>query len=84
MGSRALTMRRFLLTKFGEPKPWSVEEVQVLLAKMRADINNKDIHAYQIYRRVWVSLPLFIILCTIANMKDRHKSRLMLNRRLRS
>lgn len=50
-------MYRFLLTKFGEPTPWSVEEVQVLLAKMRADINNKDIHAYQIYRRVWVSLP---------------------------
>lgn len=53
-----LTVTRYLLTKFGDPEPWSPEEVQVLLAKVRKDMDNKDYHAYSRIRRVWAQKPL--------------------------
>lgn len=37
---------RYLLTKFGLPEPWSIEEVQVYVAKVRAEINNPRYHIY--------------------------------------
>lgn len=36
----------YLLTKFGLPEPWSIEEVQVFVAKARAEINNPKHHIY--------------------------------------
>lgn len=36
----------WLLTHFGEPEPWTKEEVQVYLAKVRAELKNPHIHAY--------------------------------------
>lgn len=36
-----------LLTKFGAPTPWKPEEVQVFLAKVRAELKNHAIHGYQ-------------------------------------
>lgn len=36
----------WLLTHFGEPEPWTKEEVQVYLAKVRAELKIPHIHAY--------------------------------------
>lgn len=44
----------YLLTKFGLPEPWSPEQVQVYLAKVRKEINTGGYHTYFIFRRVWV------------------------------
>lgn len=37
----------WLLTHFGEPEPWTKEEVQVFLAKVRVELKNPHIHAYE-------------------------------------
>ena len=36
----------YLLTKFGDPVPWSKEEVQVYVANLRKDIMNPRYHLY--------------------------------------
>lgn len=36
----------WLLTKYGEPYPWSPEEVQVYVATMRNAINDPSVHTY--------------------------------------
>jgi hypothetical protein len=36
----------WLLTHFGEPEPWTKEEVQVFLAKVRIELKDPYIHAY--------------------------------------
>ncbi|KAJ5292147.1 hypothetical protein N7478_001398 [Penicillium angulare] len=41
----------YLLTKHGCPHPWSKEEVHVLVAKVRAEIQNPMIHVYQYVKR---------------------------------
>lgn len=45
------------MTRFGEPEPWTPEEVHVYLAKVRKEIENPDIHAYVFRRRVWAQKP---------------------------
>ncbi|KAJ5743227.1 hypothetical protein N7533_010329 [Penicillium manginii] len=47
----------FFLTKYGVPEPWSIEEVQVLMAKVRKEIHNPRHHLYQVARRVWGRRP---------------------------
>ena len=47
----------FLLTHFGEPEPWSPEQVQILLMEMRKDLSNKNYHPYGALRRVWAQKP---------------------------
>ncbi|CAG7962766.1 unnamed protein product [Penicillium nalgiovense] len=47
----------WLLTKFGAPSPWSTEEVQVYLSKVRAELRNSRTHAYEPCRRVWARKP---------------------------
>ena len=37
----------FLLTKYGVPRPWQKEEVQVLVAKIRQELQTPSIHVYQ-------------------------------------
>jgi hypothetical protein len=37
----------WLLTHFGEPVPWSKEEVHVFLAKVRTELSSPHIHAYE-------------------------------------
>lgn len=37
----------WLLTKFGSPQPWTKEEVQIYVAKLRKDIKNPRYHTYQ-------------------------------------
>lgn len=37
----------WLLTKFGEPQPWTREEVDVYVSKMRAQLKNPRHHVYQ-------------------------------------
>ena len=37
----------WLLTKFGAPSPWTQEEVQVYLSKVRAELRNPRTHAYE-------------------------------------
>lgn len=46
-----------ILTKFGQPKPWSVEEVQIFLAKARQELEN-GWHTYWYFRRVWAQKPV--------------------------
>lgn len=36
----------WLLTHFGEPEPWTMEEVQVFLAEVRLELKNPHIHGY--------------------------------------
>lgn len=36
----------WLLTKFGTPRPWTMEQVHVYVAKTRADIVNPQHHMY--------------------------------------
>lgn len=36
----------FLLTNFGDPMPWSKEEVMVYVAKLRAEVKNPRYHIY--------------------------------------
>jgi hypothetical protein len=36
----------WLLTKFGAPTPWNADEVQVYLAKVRAEMKNPHIHGW--------------------------------------
>lgn len=47
----------WLLTTSGAPKPWSVEEVNVWLEKVRKEIDNPSYHCYQKARRVWARKP---------------------------
>ncbi|KAJ5682496.1 hypothetical protein N7462_005661 [Penicillium macrosclerotiorum] len=47
----------YLLTKYAVPKPWSKEEVQVLMAKVRKEIRNPRHHIYQTGKRVWGRKP---------------------------
>lgn len=47
----------FVLTKFGEPEPWSPEEVQVYLAKVRKEVESGGFHSYLFKRRVWAQKP---------------------------
>lgn len=46
----------FMLTHFGQPQPWSIEKVQVWLAKVRNEIN-AGYHIYQKARRVYAQKP---------------------------
>lgn len=46
----------YLLTKWGLPKPWTVEEVQVWLSKVRNEVN-KGYPIYNKYTRVWAQKP---------------------------
>ncbi|KAJ5605182.1 hypothetical protein N7510_010336 [Penicillium lagena] len=47
----------YLLTKHGSPQPWTKEEVQVLMAKIRTEIQNPRIHVFQRAKRVWARKP---------------------------
>ena len=47
----------FAFTHFGEPEPWTADEVQIWLAKFRKDVETKGIHAYYLKRRVWAQKP---------------------------
>lgn len=46
-----------ILTKFGQPKPWSVEEVHRFMDKVRKELAS-GWHIYWYYRRVWAQKPL--------------------------
>ena len=48
----------FLFANIGTPEVWSPEEVQVYLARFRAELDNRKNHGYQIIRRVWAQKPL--------------------------
>lgn len=38
----------WLLTHYGPPKPWTKEEVQVYLAKVRSELKDPSIHGYEL------------------------------------
>lgn len=48
----------YLLTKYGDPTPWSKDEVLVYVAQMRKALKNPRIHAYQRAKRIWAKKPL--------------------------
>lgn len=47
----------WLLTHFGEPVPWTKEEVHVYLAKVRLELKNPHTHGWNYGRRVWARKP---------------------------
>lgn len=47
----------YLLTKYGDPVPWSRDEVLVYVAQMRKELKNPRIHAYQRAKRIWARKP---------------------------
>ncbi|KAJ5246019.1 hypothetical protein N7468_001002 [Penicillium chermesinum] len=47
----------YLLTKFGDPVPWTKEEVLVYIAEMRKALKNPHYHPYQRGKRVWARKP---------------------------
>ncbi|KAJ5355683.1 hypothetical protein N7517_010292 [Penicillium concentricum] len=47
----------YLLTKFGFPTPWTKEEVQVLSARARKELQDPRVHMWQYARRVWGRKP---------------------------
>lgn len=48
----------YLLTKYGDPTPWSKEEVLVYVAQMRKTLKSPHIHAYQRAKRIWARKPV--------------------------
>ncbi|CAG8148345.1 unnamed protein product [Penicillium salamii] len=46
----------WLLTKFGEPEPWTKEQVHVYCAKLRSELKNPYYHAY--HTSVWARKPM--------------------------
>lgn len=49
----------FLMTHFGEPEPWTPEQVKVFLAeKLIPEMSNIKYHCYGFARRVWAQKPL--------------------------
>ncbi|KAJ5649334.1 uncharacterized protein N7484_003057 [Penicillium longicatenatum] len=47
----------WLMTRYGEPAPWSMEEVVVYTAEVRKEISNPQNHCYQRARRIWARKP---------------------------
>lgn len=48
----------YLLTKYGDPIPWSQQEVLVYVAEMRKALKNPRYHAWQRGKRIWARKPL--------------------------
>ncbi|KAJ5788802.1 uncharacterized protein N7518_005813 [Penicillium psychrosexuale] len=48
----------WLLTKFGDPEPWTKEQVHVYCAKIRSELKDPHYHAYHKARRVWARKPM--------------------------
>lgn len=47
----------FTLTKFGDPQPWSPDEVLVYVAKVRKEMVSGGFHSYFRMRRIWAQKP---------------------------
>ncbi|KAJ5291454.1 hypothetical protein N7478_000705 [Penicillium angulare] len=47
----------YLLTKCGDPMPWSKDEVLVYVAQMRKALTNPRTPAYQYAKRIWARKP---------------------------
>ncbi|KAJ5708671.1 hypothetical protein N7488_008472 [Penicillium malachiteum] len=45
------------LTKFGEPSPWSRDQVLTYVGKIRSELKNPMVHCYQRAKRVWAQKP---------------------------
>ncbi|KAK9852255.1 hypothetical protein MYU51_008659 [Penicillium brevicompactum] len=61
----------YLLTKFGVPKPWSKEEVQVWLAQIRNGLRNTNYHTCHKVKRVWARKP-FVDEVVLASVEAEH------------
>ena len=46
----------FLMTRFGQPKPWSEEEVKEYVEKAKKELN-QNWHIYQHIKKVWCQKP---------------------------
>ncbi|CEJ59596.1 hypothetical protein PMG11_08215 [Penicillium brasilianum] len=47
----------WLLTKFGAPTPWTADEVQIYLAKVRVELKDPRIHGWHYGRKIWARKP---------------------------
>lgn len=47
----------WVLTKLGKLEPWSVEKVQVFLARVKREMETPGVHAYLFKRRAWGQKP---------------------------
>ncbi|KAJ5358162.1 hypothetical protein N7541_005320 [Penicillium brevicompactum] len=61
----------YLLTKFGVPKPWSKDEVQVWLAQIRNELRNTNYHTCHRVKRVWARKP-FVDEVVLASVEGEH------------
>lgn len=78
-----LTRSRFIMIKFADPEPWTVDEVQAYLAKTGEGIENPKTHFSVFKRKVCVCLQCLLtsqcrVLWIILMHLFRHKSRLVL------
>lgn len=47
----------WLLTNYGLPEPWEVDQVRLFLARALIALNNEESHVYHRARRVWAQKP---------------------------
>ena len=48
----------YVMTRYGEPEPWSSEEVQAHLVKVMEEFATPGLHMYCFKRTVWAQKPL--------------------------
>ncbi|KAJ5862016.1 hypothetical protein N7455_006084 [Penicillium solitum] len=64
-----------LREKFGLPEPWSLEQVQVFVAKARAEIRNPKYRIYHVSRRIWARKPTVKEAVSIFAEKEKAKKK---------
>lgn len=47
----------YLMMTFGEPEPWTMDQIQAFLAKTREEFNKPELHHFTRSRRVWAQKP---------------------------
>lgn len=47
----------YLLTTFGEPEPWTPEQVQLMLMQVRKQLDGRTRHSYTAIKRIWAQKP---------------------------
>lgn len=58
----------WLLTHFGEPEPWTKEEVHVFLAAVRLEMKNSRLHGYNwMYVSFSIGLLKYLLLTLLSN-----------------
>lgn len=46
-----------VMTRYGEPEPWTLQEVKAFLAKGKRELEDPRLHIYGLKRRIWARKP---------------------------